>query len=273
MGNCGSSAPAGGISTVALPEQRAARYAAATAKGASSTSADSDAASSPLLRFDYRHAGPVSDICAGFSAFEVLSAGGGEGGTIQVVGHSLRTGKKLRTWAGHERAITRISAARNPPSGKRLLASASRDLTVRLWEVGAGAEGGQGQGEGQEETSTSGAGAAPSAPNPMVLRGHEFSVTAISLTEDAGLLASGSRDTTVRLWDVSRGSCTYTAPRSQNVVTCLKWYPGAGTDAAQNVFLQGGEDLKVRVWDTRAGLREAQTLDGYVYFPVRWNRG
>jgi WD40 repeat protein len=54
--------------------------------------------------------------------------------------------------------------------------------------------------------------------------------------------------------------------RSQALVTCLKWMPNAG--GIQSTMVTGAEDLRVRIWDVRTGLREIHTLEGYVYFPV-----
>jgi hypothetical protein len=43
---------------------------------------------------------------------------------------------------------------------------------------------------------------------------------------------------------------------------------GLGGDEQQCVLVQGGEDLRVRLWDTRAGVKEVAVLEGYVYFPL-----
>lgn len=76
---------------------------------------------------------------------------------------------------GHENRITQI--AFHPHD--RLLASASRDRTVRIWDL-----------EGSRE---------------LVLRGHEQAVVSISWAPDGRTLASRSLDGTVRLWDPSTG--------------------------------------------------------------------
>jgi len=70
----------------------------------------------------------------------------------------------------------------------------------------------------------------------------------------------------VRLWDASSGRelCS-PAHVPQNVVTCLQWAP----QQPEQVLLQGGEDLRVRLWDARAGLLQAVgALQGFTYFPL-----
>ncbi len=151
-----------------------------------------------------------------------------------------------RSWSAHgSRAVTRLAL------GGGLLASASRDGTVALWRAEGGA-------------------AAAPPPAPLaVLRGHELTVSAVDLTRNGARVASGSRDCSLRVWDAGAGGREVCAPAhvQQNVVTCLKWRSEG--DAAQHTILQGGEDLRVRLWDTRAGLLQAVgALEGFTYFPL-----
>lgn len=108
---------------------------------------------------------------------------------------------------------------------------------------------------------------------------------------DERMVVSGSRDTSVRLWDVETGACAAKAMLPRNVVTDVKWVPGDFNVVAQvrsvvvstccsrkslstlrgyRHCLQSCEDLHVRLWDTRiqGTLKLAAALEGYVYFPV-----
>jgi len=163
------------------------------------------------------------------------------------------SGAESTGWSAHgSRAVTRLSL------GGGTLASASRDATVALWRVhgggGAPAEAGALQ---------------PPAFPAAVLRGHELTVSAVDVTPDGCAVASGSRDCSVRVWDAAtaREACA-PAHTPQNVVTCLQWARGSGQLPPQ-ALLQGGEDLRVRLWDTRHGLlNEAGALEGFTYFPL-----
>ncbi len=73
---------------------------------------------------------------------------------------------------GHKGWIVDLAFA---PDG-RVLASASADQTIRLWDVRRGAE-------------------------PKSLRGHENEVHAVAWTPDGRQLVSGGKDGSVRFWD------------------------------------------------------------------------
>src|SRR5258707_335982 len=82
----------------------------------------------------------------------------------------------LMTLRGHSGRV--LSVALSPDGG--LLASASGDHTIKLWDPQTG-----------EHLRT--------------LEGHSESVSSVAFSPDGGLLASASRDDTIKLWDPQTG--------------------------------------------------------------------
>ncbi|MFE9839095.1 helix-turn-helix domain-containing protein [Streptomyces sp. NPDC005551] len=111
--------------------------------------------------------------------------------------------------------------------GRRLLASASSDGTVRLWDV----------------ATRRGAGK---------LVGHRAPVRSVAFSADGRSLASASSDATIRLWSVSGRTQTAVLTGHQGAVRAVAFSPDGRTLAS------GGEDGTVRLWDTRTGRQTAQ---------------
>src|SRR5262249_44947771 len=92
----------------------------------------------------------------------------------------------------------------------------------------------------------------PSDP-PRTLEGHKWGVTAVDFHPTKGMLASGSLDRTVRVWDLDNDrSVTLEAPAR---VIALKFSPD-GTCIAV-----GLHDGTARLWDSKTG-KEVAALRG-----------
>lgn len=104
---------------------------------------------------------------------------------------------------------------------------------------------------------------------PLLHGERHFVALRVHCLTDERTLWSGSRDTSVRAWDVQTGQCTSSAKVPRNLVTCLK-YLSVGPSCSSSVVAQGGEDLRLRVWDAREQARKPPlTIEGFIFFPVR----
>lgn len=99
------------------------------------------------------------------------------------------------------------------------LVSGSSDFTVRLW----------------------GNGAANGGVNKVVLKGHKGAVQSLAFIE-AGLLASGSADHTIRVWDVLHGECL-------EVLNGHAFGVPALVVTHTGLLVSGSVDKTVRIWD------------------------
>lgn len=86
------------------------------------------------------------------------------------------------------------------------------------------------------------------------------------------MICSGSRDYSIKIWDVSTGELIreYSCPR--NIVTCVIWpsfHDNITSPLDGNIVLQGSEDLCIRGWDVRQSSKQPSIhLTGFQYFPL-----
>lgn len=133
------------------------------------------------------------------------------GRTVYIVDATAQPRRQLR---GHEGHVLSVCF---DPSGSRI-ASASRDETIRLWNVGTG-------------------------EMLAVLGGHAGPVNAVAWSPDGSLIASGSADSTVRLWDGERRAAVAVLEGHTNFVYPVVFSPDGALVAS------GGWDNEIRIWD------------------------
>lgn len=150
--------------------------------------------------------------------------------------HNAAQRAVVERWEGHSKGINCVASG---PGDRCAAFTGSRDLSLRAWRRG-------------------------SRDAVLTLQGHTLTVTAVAWHGPSATLLSGSRDTTVRAWDVATGVETERGRLSRNLVTCLATLP----PTAGPVVAQGSEDLTLRLWDLRTMSVVQDVGRRYTYFPL-----
>ena len=111
-----------------------------------------------------------------------------------------------------------------------VLASASEDHTIKLWDVVTNA-------------------------SIATLEGHEKLVKAVAFSPDGTMLASAGEDATVRLWDVESG-------QQKAALKGHEWVTSSVAFSPDGTMLASGGDGPVRLWDVETNAHIA-TLEGH----------
>ncbi|KAF2860685.1 dynein regulator [Piedraia hortae CBS 480.64] len=178
------------------------------------------------------HRQPVTSV-AFHPTFSSL-ASGSEDCSIKVWDYEL--GELERTLKSHTKAVLDVDFG--GPRGNTLLASCSSDLTIKLWDP------------------------ADEYKNVRTLPGHDHSVSCVRFIPSGAagaplsgnLLASASRDKTIRVWDVTTGYCLRTLRGHGEWVRSLAPSPDG------RWLLSTSSDQTARTWDLSQPDAHAQKL-------------
>lgn len=198
----------------------------------------------------------------------------------------------IRTMRGHDHNVSSVSFM---PSGDHLVSS-SRDKTIKIWEVATGycvkTFTGHREWVRMVRVNQDGSLLASCSNDQTVrvwivttkeckleLREHDHVVECVAwapesaspaINEAAGIdnkrgfrtgpfLLSGSRDKTIKMWDISTGQCIFTLIGHDNWVRGLKFHPGG------KYIVSASDDKTLRVWDIK-NKRCSKTLDAHAHF-------
>jgi platelet-activating factor acetylhydrolase IB subunit alpha len=168
--------------------------------------------------------------------------------------------KNIRTLPGHDHSVSAVrfipSGAAGSPSSGNLLVSASRDKSLRIWDVSTGY-------------------------CVKTIRGHAEWVRDVSPSFDGEYLLSAGNDYTARIWNTTSGEPQATLLGHEHVIECCVFAPPASygylatlagqkkppASSSAEFIATGSRDKSIRLWDTRGTL--IKTLLGH----DNWVRG
>lgn len=173
------------------------------------------------------HSGTITALAISRDRREWLSAGSDL--TIRV--WPLRPDRKREFLKAHGGPITSLAFG-----GGNLVYSSSGDRTVKSWHLTKGME-------------------------VASFAGHSEGVNAVAIAPDDRWLASGSDDTTIKIWPVKDGKLDpdrepITLEKHKKAITCLAFTPDGKR------LLSGSQDQSLIVWDPATGKVE-RTISGH----------
>lgn len=162
----------------------------------------------------------------------------------------IATGYCVKTFTGHREWVRMVRVNQDGS----LIASCSNDQTVRVWVVASK----ECKAELREHDHVVECIAwAPESANPAI---NEAVGTDNKKGNRSGpFLISGSRDKTLKVWDVSVGLCLFTLVGHDNWVRGVVFHPGG------KYIVSASDDKTLRVWDIK-NKRCLKTLEAHQHF-------
>ncbi|CAH1230770.1 PAFAH1B1 [Branchiostoma lanceolatum] len=160
----------------------------------------------------------------------------------------LATGYCVKTFTGHREWVRTVRVNQDGS----LLASCSNDQTVRVWVVA--------NKECKAELREHEHVVECIAWAPESCNGHVNEAMGAEKKGRSGpFLLSGSRDKTIKMWDISTGVCIMTLVGHDNWIRGVVWHPGG------KYIISASDDKTLRVWDYK-NKRCQKTLEAHQHF-------
>lgn len=167
-----------------------------------------------LNTVDNAHIGKIGGVDWNSSGDFIVT--GAEDGLVKAFANENGQLLEKAVFTGHER---RVAGTKFHPSG-RYIASASFDMTWRLWDV---------------ETSQ----------ELLLQEGHDREVYSLAFQCDGSLLCSAGLDSTGMVWDIRSGKCVVVLSGHEKPIYSVDWSPNGHHIAT------GAGDGVIKIWDMR----------------------
>ncbi|WIA30424.1 hypothetical protein OEZ86_000508 [Tetradesmus obliquus] len=155
------------------------------------------------------------------------SSGGDEDGEQGAAEDYPMEDDSMQDFEGHGDAV--LAVAWNPTQPD-LVATGGQDDKAFLWRVG------------QDAAEATGGSMATTE-----LAGHSDTVVALAFNAAGSLLATGSLDSSVKVWSVADGGCVQTLEGPGDGVDWVAWHPKG------DILLAGSEDFTMWMWLAQTG--------------------